>query len=205
MAKKMFYVQYAVLVLLFISNAVSAQKLKQGDDAPDFKVQDVQGQTIELKNFEGQKVWLAFFRYAGCPVCNARVHELMENYYSIKAKGYTIIAIFESENKILLQYLDDSFVPFYLVGNPDLGLYKRYGVEKSFLKILASGLKSQTMKVAREGEALYKGKKYKRDGGLTRLPADIIIDEHSKILTAYYGKTISSHLPLSEILNTQLK
>ena len=97
-------VAFAVFLML-CQNIALCQKLKIGDKAPDFETIDANGDTIKLSNYRGQKVLVAFFRYAGCPVCNSRVHDLIQNYDSISSKGYKIIAIYESNNSILKEYL----------------------------------------------------------------------------------------------------
>ncbi|MBD1430009.1 thioredoxin domain-containing protein [Sphingobacterium litopenaei] len=52
----------------------------------------------------------------------------------------------------------------------------------------------------KKGNKLFQ-RKIKRDGSLTRLPADFIIDENGKIKAVHYGTNIEDHLPITEILN----
>jgi thioredoxin-dependent peroxiredoxin len=186
--------------ILLLSHPAMAQKLVVGQAAPDFEVMDTDGQKIRLSELKGQKVWLAFLRYAGCPVCNTRVHELVENHDSIRAKGYRIIAVFESANETLGDYLSESPAPFSVVGDDKRSLFRKYGVERSFWKTLRSAFSSQTKKASAEGNDRFAGKKPKRDGSLSGIPADFIIDENGIIRTAFYGTSISTHLPLSEVL-----
>jgi peroxiredoxin Q/BCP len=189
-----------VILLMLFQNIAMSQKLKIGDKAPDFETTDTNGNTIKLSNFKGQKVLIAFFRYAGCPVCNFRIHELIENYDSIRSEGYEIIAIFESNNVTLKDYLSETPIPFTVIGDPKLKLYKEYSVEKSFWKMLSSAFKKQTKEAMKKGNKLF-SKKYKRDGNLTRLPADFIVDENGILKAVHYGTNISDHLPITEILN----
>lgn len=90
---------FAISLLLF-HNMAYGQRLNIADKAPDFEAIDTNGEYINLSNYKGQKVLIAFFRYAGCPVCNYRVHKLIENYNKIQSKGYNIIAVFEWDNKV---------------------------------------------------------------------------------------------------------
>lgn len=187
-----------VLLLLF-QNTITSQKLKVGEKAPNFEAVDTNGEIIKLSNYKGQKVFIAFFRYAGCPVCNFRIHELIENYDSISSKGYKIIAIYESNNDTLREYIKETPIPFTVIGNPNLRLYKEYRVEKSFWKMLGSAFKKQPKEAMKKGNKQF-SKKYKRDGHLNRIPADFLIDEKGLLTTVHYGKNIGDHLPLSEIL-----
>lgn len=188
------------LVLMLFQNTAICQRLKVGDKAPYFEAIDTSGDTINLHQYKGQKILVAFFRYAGCPVCNFRIHELVENYDSICSKGYKIIAVYESDNNTLKDYLTETKVPFPIIGDPKLNLYKKYGVEKSFRKMLASAFKKQAKQAMKKGNKLFT-KKYKRDGNLTRLPADFIVDENGILKAVHYGTNIGDHLPIEEILN----
>lgn len=187
-----------VLLLLF-QNTITSQKLKVGEKAPNFEAVDTNGEIIKLSSYKGQKVFIAFFRYAGCPVCNFRIHELIENYDSIRSKGYKIVAIYESNNDTLREYIKETPIPFTVIGNPNLRLYKEYRVEKSFWKMLGSAFKKQPKEAMKKGNKQF-SKKYKRDGHLNRIPADFLIDEKGLLTTVHYGKNIGDHLPLSEIL-----
>ncbi len=190
---------FAIILILFQNIAV-CQRLKVGDRAPDFEALDTNGDSIKLSNYKGQKVVIAFFRYAGCPVCNYRVHELIENYESINSEGFKIIAIYESDNSTLKDYLTETPIPFRVVGDSKLNLYRKYGVEKSFRKMLGSAFKRQTIEAMKKGNKLSQ-KKIKRDGNLTRLPADFIVDENGFLIAVHYGTSIGDHLPITEILN----
>lgn len=192
-------VVFCIFLLLFQGHAIS-QKLKAGDKAPDFQTTDAKGDTIKLSQYKGQKVFIAFFRYAGCPVCNSRVHDLIESYDTISSKGYKIIAVYESDNETLKDYLTETTVPFPVIGDAQLQLYKEYRVEKSAWKMLGSLFKKQPKQAMKRGNKLF-SKKHKRDGNLTRIPADFLIDESGVLKVVYYGTNIGDHLPVSEILN----
>jgi thioredoxin-dependent peroxiredoxin len=192
---------FLCIFLIYFSPTAHGQKLKVGQKAPNFTVLDSHQDTVSLRKFSNQKVLLAFFRYAGCPVCNFRMHELIQNYNYLKAQGYMVIAVFESDNKVLAEYSQDNSIPFFIIGDPKLELYKKYGIQKSFWKTLKSAFHGSLRKEAVRGLGLFKGKKYKRDGNMTRLPADFIIDETGTIRVAYYGRTIDDHLPMKDILN----
>lgn len=175
-----------------------SQPLQVGAKAPAVERQAVMGQDIDLEDFQDQKVLLAFFRYAGCPVCNFRMHELMNEYEQLQERGIEIIAVFESSNETLRSYLEDTPVPFPVIADPELQLYEAYQVNKSFGKMMNTLFKKQPKKDMKAGKALFNGKSYKRDGSQTRIPADFII-EKGEILEAYYGKYVGDHLPMHRL------
>lgn len=51
-----------------------------------------------------------------------------------------------------------------------------------------------------QSQEIDKGKKIKRDGTISRIPADFIIDENGVITITYYGTNIGDHLALNKIL-----
>jgi thioredoxin-dependent peroxiredoxin len=191
---------YFAFIIYYLSiEFCVAQKLQVQQPAPLFTVTDSKSDTVSIANYKGQKVFLSFFRYTSCPVCNFRIHELIEHYDSLKLKGYNIIAVFETPDRKLAEYVKDIQIPFPVIGDPDLILYRKYGVEKSFWRMIGSVFKKETRVAMSRGNQLYNGKKYKKDGNRSRLPADFIIDEEGIIIQVHYGTSISDHLPLKTL------
>lgn len=194
------FIKIITIALAFSVQFATAQRMKVNDKAPTFTAIDVSGTKIDLEKYKGKKVFLAFFRYASCPVCNFRMHDILENYDQIKASGYEIIAVYESTNETLNEFLKDENVPFPIIGDSELVLYKKYRVEKSFWRTIGSVFDKKAANNKSKGKELFKGKKLKKDGNLTRIPADFLIDENGIITTAYYGTDIGDHLPLDQII-----
>ncbi|NJM94212.1 MAG: AhpC/TSA family protein [Cytophagales bacterium] len=188
------------IILLTLSTNSMAQALKNNDVAPALEVTSVQGMPLDLNDYQGKTVLLSFFRFAGCPVCNMRMHELMKNQAALQAKGVEVIAVFESSGETLAEYLKDASIPFPLVSDTSLALYRRYGAdEKSLIKMIRTMTKQQAKADMKIGETLYQGKTYPKDGSMTRIPADFLI-ENGSIKRAYYGRYIGDHIPLQELL-----
>ena len=197
-----FFLKCSLVIVCILNSFLGfSQKLKEGQLAPTFVVVGAKGDTINIEKLKGKKVFLAFFRYASCPVCNFRMNEIIQNYEAIQSKGYVFIAVFESSNTTLQDYLKETEVPFPIIGDPSLELYKKYGVQRSFWRMVGSMFNKKTKSNLKEGKVLVKGKNLNRDGNMNRIPADFLIDKNGKIAIAYYGKNISDHLPLETILN----
>jgi thioredoxin-dependent peroxiredoxin len=187
-------------LLIITTFSVMAQKLKANDKAPEFELKSAQGETVSLSKYKGKIILLAFFRFAGCPVCNFRMHSLIENYAKLQQQNIEIIAVFESDNEVLATYIKDANIPFPVIGNHELSLYKKYGVQKSVLKMMNTMFKKEPKQQMKKGATLFNEKKYKQDGSMTRMPADFLIDSTGKIQIAHYGKFIGDHIPLDEII-----
>jgi len=165
--------------------------------AIDFSVYDIDHNLISLKSYQGKRILLSFYRYASCPLCNLRVHELIETKKQFEAYGIELIAVFQSSIEQIKMYVGSQDVPFPIIADPEQKLYKLYGVKTSIIKTLLSIFKLNRMK-----EAHRKGYKIgKSDGPITRVPADFLINEHFVVELSYYGKDISDHLPIKEIFD----
>lgn len=172
--------------------------LQATQNAPDFTIQDVYGNSISLSKYKGKKVYLAFMRFAGCPVCNLRVHNLLKHADAFKAKNTEVVLIYESSAENLLIYLNDETYPFTFVADPQSTLYIKYDVEKSFVKLFMSIFKGMLDKV-KKGEKLFK-KKPELDGKVTRMEAEFLIDKNGKLIIAHYGSFLGDNVAIEKIL-----
>lgn len=190
-----------ILLLLFLfSYTISAwgQALQAGDQAPNFKVKDATGQSIQLSHCQEEKVLLSFFSHIGSPTCHLRLQRLIEDYEELKVNGMAVIAIFESDEETLQAFMVENPVPFPMIADPGLQLYRPYQVGKSLGKVLSSATKKQYHRDRKAGKALLKGKTYLRERASHRICADFMI-ENGVILEAHYGQYIGDHLPMYRI------
>ena len=174
--------------------------LQAQQPAPYFSITDVFGTSISLSQFKGKKVYLVFMRFAGCPVCNLRVHNLLKQAATFKQKKIEVVLIYESSVENMLIYLNDETYPFTFVADPKNILYDAYGIEKSFGKLLLSLFKGMLAKV-KKGEKLFK-KKPELDGKVTRMEAEFLIDKNGKLIIAYYASFLGDNVAIEKILNT---
>lgn len=66
--------------------------LKSGEKAPDFQLQNLDGETVSLSDFRGKKVVLNFWA-TWCPPCREEMPE-MQSYYAEHTNGrFEIIAV----------------------------------------------------------------------------------------------------------------
>lgn len=173
--------------------------LQVNQSAPIFNTTDVFNDPVSLHTFKNKKVYLAFMRFAGCPVCNLRVHSLLKQADAFKEKNIEVILIYESSTSTMRLYLEDTTYPFTFVADPGNVLYKNYGVEKSWNKLLTSIFKGLLAKVI-AGEKLFK-KKPKVDGRMNRTEAEFLIDENGQLSIVHYGSFLGDHVPIEKILN----
>ncbi len=170
-------------------------KLTVGDAAPQFEVQDIHGARLRLPDYSGRLLLLSFYRYAACPLCNVRVHRLVEAYPDLHARGLELVAFFESPRESIVRYVGKQDAPFPIVADPDRATYRDYGVESSWMKFAKGAARLKDLAEASRLGLV----KLRPEGDPHLVPADFLIDPSLRIHTAYYGADIGDHLPLEDI------
>ena len=170
-------------------------RLNAPKPAPDFEAIDIYGNPVRLCDFKGRRVMLSFFRDAACPFCNLRVYELSHHYKDWQNQGLEIIAFFRSSPEDIRHYVAKYPRPFTIVGDEEMTVYDRYGVEHS----LRGAVRGMLLRMPRMMRAMFKGFLPHMRGDQTLIPADFLIDEQGQIRAVYYGRDIGDHIPLGFI------
>ncbi|MBU1307608.1 MAG: redoxin domain-containing protein [Alphaproteobacteria bacterium] len=170
-------------------------RLTEGQLAPDLETVDLFGAPVSLTALRGRKVLLSFYRYASCPLCNLRVHNMIGRHAAWSAQGLDVLAVFQSSAADIGKHVGRQDAPFPIVPDGSMRHYKRYGVETSWLGFLKAGLRPDIlMKAFAQGylPAMF-------NGPLNRVPADFLIDENGRLVRCYYGADVGDHLPFDDI------
>ena len=173
------------------------KRITVGEQARDFSVIDMNGVTHRLENYRDRFLLLSFYRYAACPLCNLRVHELSQHRATFERMGLRSLLIFQSPAKSMRRHLERRPMPFPVVADPERRVYATYGLESSVAGFMVA------MVHPRSVLALIKGfMPGKMEGDKLLLPADFIIGPDLTVRQAYYGRHIGDHMPLGTILAT---
>ncbi|MCK4380768.1 MAG: redoxin domain-containing protein [Candidatus Lokiarchaeota archaeon] len=155
--------------------------IKEGDEAPLFKLDSYNIGAIDLIEFRGQKVVLIFSRYFGCPICLLDLSTLVKRKIEIEDKGAKILYITQSGEKVAKEYIEKENIDFPVIPSSKDELYKEYGLglmtAGAFTKV-RSKLKEATKLGIEHGE--YEG--WEKQG-----PGQFVIDEQGKIIHALKG------------------
>lgn len=108
-------------------------KLKVGDKAPDFTVNDQDGNPVKLSSLKGKKVVLYFYPKDMTPGCTAEACNLRDNYNSMVRRGYEILGVSTDSEKSHKKFADKEKLPFRLLADTEKAIHDAYGtwVEKS--------------------------------------------------------------------------
>jgi peroxiredoxin len=177
------------------------KRLKEGDSIDLFVATDTNRNEIRLKNYEGKKLYMVFFRKAACPFCNMALRDLIINHDEFKKKGIEILAIFASPRAEILKYAGKQNAPFPIIPDSEYKIYKRYGVDISYKGMLKTSFNIKKILKALRG-GFFSTKSTFQD---PVMPADFLIEENLTVKKAHYGKTYDDHLLVSEVLNWNTK
>lgn len=175
--------------------------LKQSDKAPNFSADTVYNGEIDLKSMttDGKKVLLAFHRYASCPICNFSLRQFGQRHQELLEKGIVYIPVFHSTAETMKESYPEA-PDFPIVVDPNMTLYKLYGLKPSLLAIFHPKALLDMLKMF--NSILQPGYQFKLSPDKTLLtrPADFLINEELKIEQVHYGVSLGDSLGIDEVL-----
>lgn len=102
--------------------------LKAGDKAPNFEVQDEQGNTVKLSDFKGQKLIIFFYPKANTPTCTVEACNLSDNYKVLSEAGYKILGVSADTQKKQSNFKNKFNFPYPLIADVDKEMINAFGV-----------------------------------------------------------------------------
>lgn len=128
--------------------------LEAGDKAPDFSVEDQDGNTVKLSDFKGKKLVLFFYPKASTPGCTAEACNLRDNWERFQEKGYAILGVSADTQKKQSNFKNKYEFPFPLLADEDKEVIQAYGVwgPKKFMGKEYDGIHRTTFIIDEEGK-----------------------------------------------------
>ena len=112
--------------------------LSIGSNAPEFQLSDQDGNTVNIKDFEGQKVLLWFYPRASTPGWTTQGQGLRDEFKNFKKYNTVILGMSADSVKAQNNFCAKQEFPFQLLSDPDkevmrsyeaVGMKKMYGRE----------------------------------------------------------------------------
>lgn len=113
--------------------------LRKGAQLPDFELTSLQGNVVSTSNFLGRQVLWVFFRGNWCPMCQAQLADLANEYDALRERGIEVVLVSPQnrERSAALQSRLGASMQFYVDDNNQaahkLGIVHRYGVPLGIL------------------------------------------------------------------------
>ena len=151
---------------------------------------------------EHWKLHLQFRRFAGCPVCDLHLHEIVQKHGMILSASIKEVVVFHTDPKELLRYAED--LPFAVIADPDKQLYAEFGVESGRRALLDPRSWIPIARgVLRGLQSISRGKPvppFNPQGGRFGLPAEFLIASDGRTLASKYGSHAYDQWSVDELL-----
>jgi len=135
-------------------------QLQIGDTAPDFTLDDQDGDPVSLRDLRGRKVILYFYPAAMTPGCTTQACDFRDSLASLEGAGYAVLGVSRDTPAKLKQFAERDGITFPLLSDPDRAVHEAYGTwgEKMNYGKVVEGVLRSTFVVDEDGtiaQALY--------------------------------------------------
>jgi peroxiredoxin Q/BCP len=166
------------------------EKLEAGVRCHDFFIRTVDDRGFELSTFARQKVWIALYRYAGCPLCAPHYSDVLELKAKLQEADVVFIAVFDCAKDQIPQGMRRLEEPNYLVvADENQTLFDMFGAEKSWQGLVSPATIGSRVKAGLKG--------YSEEmigGSFNRMPAHFLIYPGGEVAHAHYAKNAADHI-----------
>lgn len=121
--------------------------------APDFALQDKDGNTVSLSDFRGKKIVLYFYSKDNTPGCSRQACAFAKAYDDFKKDGIVVIGISKDGIASHQKFAEKYSLPFILLSDPELLVIKAYNVwqEKKLYGKVSMGVVRSTYIIDEKG------------------------------------------------------
>lgn len=130
------WVRTLVLAVLFLAigsaflTAYTADEepFDVGDLAPDFTLEDLEGNVVSLSDFRGKGVMINFWA-TNCPPCREEMPAIERQYQQFKDQGIEVLAVNIAESHLVAsRFAQRHGLTFPILLDQDRSVTQRYGV-----------------------------------------------------------------------------
>jgi len=128
--------------------------VKEGSTAPAFKTTDANGETVNLKDYRGQKVVLYFYPKDDTPGCTKEACSFRDSFSKFKKQGIVVFGVSPDNEASHKKFAAKYQLPFTLLADKDRSISETYGVygEKKFMGRTYMGVHRTTFLIDEKGK-----------------------------------------------------
>src|ERR1700716_3733975 len=104
--------------------------LKEGDKAPEIKLETDAGEPFRLSGLKGKKVVLYFYPRADTPGCTVEACEFRDDIRQFSGKGVTVVGVSPDKPAAQAKFKQKFDLPFTLLADEEKAAAQAYGVYK---------------------------------------------------------------------------
>ena len=118
-----------VVVIVYVIFAQTGMKLKTGDKAPDFTLQDAFGKSYKLSSYKGKSpVVVYFYPKAGTSGCTKEACGIRDDWSKFEQNNIPVLGISTDDKPAIKKFIDDYKLNFPLLSDANRKVSKEYGV-----------------------------------------------------------------------------
>ncbi|MFZ1290824.1 MAG: peroxiredoxin [Melioribacteraceae bacterium] len=120
---------FSLFIIILVSCGGSAENLSVGNEAPDFTLQDSQGNSFTLSEFRSKSpVVIYFYPKANTPGCTTEACGIRDHYSKFKENGIAIFGISVDSKEDIQNFIKDHNLNFPLLSDETKTVTSSYGV-----------------------------------------------------------------------------
>jgi thioredoxin-dependent peroxiredoxin len=96
------------------------------ESAPDFELEDADGQRFKLSTHRGQRLLLVFYPGDDTPVCTRQLCDYRDGIESFRDLGVEVVGISSDDAESHRRFRERHQLPFRLLSDPDLTVARLY-------------------------------------------------------------------------------
>jgi peroxiredoxin Q/BCP len=131
--------------------------LEVGDTAPEFELQDQNGETVSLAAFDGQRVVLYFYPRADTEGCTMEACSFRDEWDRFEGRDIAVLGVSDDPVEDLDDFAEKYDLPFHLLSDEDGSVstaYDSYG-EKDMFGNTFDGVFRNTYVIGEDGRIEY--------------------------------------------------
>jgi peroxiredoxin Q/BCP len=128
--------------------------LKEGDAAPEIRLQTASGETFHLSALKGKRLVLYFYPKADTPGCTTEACEFRNGIAAFHAKGAAVVGISPDKPAAQSKFQTKYNLPFTLLADEEKAAAQAYGVwkEKNMYGKKVMGIERTTFVIGPDGK-----------------------------------------------------
>jgi len=127
--------------------------LKVGDKAPNFTLNDKDGNAVSLSDFAGKRAVVYFYPRDNTPGCTRQACAFAAAYDGFRGNDIAVIGISRDSVASHQKFAEKYDLPFILLSDPDIEAIQAFGVwqEKKLYGKVSMGIVRSTFVISPEG------------------------------------------------------
>jgi len=130
--------------------------IEEGKAAPQFTLQDTDGNKVTLRDFRGRDVIVYFYPKDDTPGCTKEACGFRDLWADIEKQGAVVLGISPDDGASHRKFVDKYSLPFTLLSDPDRKVMTKYGAygEKVMYGKKTTGVIRSTVWVGPDGKVV---------------------------------------------------